>query len=100
MLTKTCKVISGLRVILLILVHIFLSTSALDVFIGIHPHPAGNRAPYSGLQIQAISKFVIYVDNKKRPHDIMLLKLPSPVVGIEPIKLPDCATPLRKLFNW
>ena len=90
----------GLRDFLLILVHLFLSTSALDVHIGVHPHPARHAGFYNGLQVQTISTFVIYVDDQNRPHDIMLLELPSPVSRIKPIKLPDCGNGGWSTWLW
>lgn len=58
------------------------------MFAALSVHPGG-----SAKEVRITAEPVIYRDKDKnnniRPHDIMLLQLPTPS-GIQPIALPDC----------
>uniref|UniRef100_A0A3Q3K068 Peptidase S1 domain-containing protein n=1 Tax=Monopterus albus TaxID=43700 RepID=A0A3Q3K068_MONAL len=49
--------------------------------IGVHPGPTQ--------QVQKTTQTEIFKDQGNKEHDIMLLKLPTPI-NIQPVRLPDC----------
>ncbi|XP_043977742.1 snake venom serine protease Dav-PA-like [Gambusia affinis] len=55
----------------------------LSACVGVHPKSTEER-------IFPINHLEIYKDSNGREHDIMLVKLPTKIIKIRPIKLPDC----------